>query len=205
MNKSKGIQLHNLYPTSNKYEYVAKALLATVDINMQNFHEWAILDSFATSHFLVIALPTSDLQDAKNPLSVKLPDGARVNSTHMCTLSIPELPSKARIAHIIPGLTAYSLLSIVQLCNAGCEVIITKIACTVHYKGRLILQGKKFSRTKLWMVPFYARPITLNTGPSITPPTQPLMIAHTMRDHLKGANGEQEIEANIIPTSNKEE
>ena len=38
MNKSKCIQLHNLYPTSNKYEYAAKALLATVDIEMQNVH-----------------------------------------------------------------------------------------------------------------------------------------------------------------------
>ena len=72
MNKSKGIQLQNLYPTSNKYEYAAKALLATVDINMQNFHEWSILDSGATSHFLVIAAPKSDHQEAKNPPSVKL-------------------------------------------------------------------------------------------------------------------------------------
>ena len=79
MNKSKCIQQHNLYPTSNKYEYASKALLATVDINMQNVHKWAILDSGATSHFLVIAAPTTDFQEAKNPLSVKLPDGARVS------------------------------------------------------------------------------------------------------------------------------
>ena len=39
INKYKCIQQHNLYPTSNKYEYAAKALLATVDINMQNVHE----------------------------------------------------------------------------------------------------------------------------------------------------------------------
>ena len=102
-----------MYPTSNKYEYAAKTLLATVDINMQNFHEWAILDSGATSHFLVIAGPTIDLQEAKNPLSVKLPDSARVRSTHTCTLATLELPAKARIAHIIPGLAAHSLLSIV--------------------------------------------------------------------------------------------
>ena len=89
MNKSKYIQQHNQYPTSNNYEYAAKALLATVDINMKNVHEWAILDSGATSHFLVIAAPTTDLQEAKNPLSVKLPDGARVRSTHTFTLAIP--------------------------------------------------------------------------------------------------------------------
>ena len=65
MNKSKFIQQHNLYPTSNKYEYAAKALLATVNINMQNVHEWAILDSDTTSHFLVIAALTTDRQEAK--------------------------------------------------------------------------------------------------------------------------------------------
>ena len=85
-------------PHLQKYEYAAKALLATVDINMQNVHEWVILDSGATSHFLVIAAPTTDRQEAKNPLSVKLPDGARMSSTHTCTLAIPELPVKARIA-----------------------------------------------------------------------------------------------------------
>ena len=141
MNKSKYIQQHNLYPTSNKYEYATKALLITVDINMQNFHEWAILDSGATSHFLVIAAPTTDRQEATNPLSVKLSDGARVSSTHTCDLAIPEIPAKDRIAHIIPGLAAHSVLSIVQLRNVGCDVSITKIACTVRYRGRLILQG----------------------------------------------------------------
>ena len=93
-----------MYPTSKKYEYAAKSLLATVDINMQNVHECTILDSGATIHLLVIAAPTSDCQEAKNPLSVKLPDGARVSSTHTYTLAIPYLHAKARIAHIIPGL-----------------------------------------------------------------------------------------------------
>ena len=101
---------------------------------------------------------------------------------------------------MIPGLAAHSLLSIVQLCNAGCEVGITKIACTVHYRGRLILQGEKSSRTGLWMVPLDTRPSTLNTGPSIPPLT-----AQPMSDHLKQSNDVQEIAANIIPTSTKEE
>ena len=158
-----------------------------------------ILDSGATSHLLVIAALTSDHQEAKNPLSVKLPDGARVNSTHTYTLAIPYLHAKARIAHIIPGLASHSLLSIVQLCNAGCEVRIKNISCTVRYRGRLILQGQKCSRTRLWMVPLDTRPITLNKGPSITPPTQPSRTAQPMRDHLKRATGAQEIAANTIP------
>ena len=135
---------------------------------------------------------------------MKLPDGARVSSTHTCTLSIPDLPDKARIAHIIPGLAAHYLLSIIQLYNAGCEVSITKIACTGRYRGRLILQGQKCSRTGLWMVPLDTRPSTLSTWTSITPPTQP-SIAQPMSDHFERSKGDQEIAANIIPTITKEE
>ena len=134
--------------------------------------------------FLSHSCPMTNRQEAKNPLSVKLPDGPRVSSTHTCILAIPELPTKARIAHIIPGLAAHSLLSIVQLCNAGCKVSITKIACTVRYRGRLILQGQKCSRTGLWMVPLATRPSEFNTGPSITPQTQP-SIAQPTSDHLE--------------------
>ena len=54
------------------------------------------------------------------------------------------------------------------------------------------------------MVPLDTRPVTLNTGPSITPLTQP-PIAQPMSDRLERASSAQEIAANIIPTSTKEE
>ena len=142
---------------------------------------------------------------SKKPTKCEATCGARASSTHTFALAISELPAKARIAHIIPGLAAHSLLSILQLCNARCEVGITKIACTVRYRGRLILKGQKCSRTGLWMVPLDTRPSTMNTGTSITPPTQPPLTAQPMSDQLERANGAQEIAANIILTSTKEE
>ena len=54
------------------------------------------------------------------------------------------------------------------------------------------------------MVPLDTRPSTLKIGHSITPLTQP-SIAQPMSDHLERANSAQEIAANIIPTSTKEE
>ena len=115
-------------PASTKYSYAAKALLETVDLDLSNIHKWAIMDSGATSHFLVTAAPTTNRQIDKTPLRVRLPDGGEVSSSHTCDLDIPALPSKARIAHIIPGLASHSLLSVVKLCNAGCAVEFTKIA-----------------------------------------------------------------------------
>ena len=131
----------------------ANSLLSTINIDSKNIHEWAILDSGATSHFLVTKAPTRDRQIATSPLTVRLPDGAQVASTHTCTLDIPQLPQQARLGHMIPGLASHSLLSVVRLCNAGCEVTFTKIECIVKHRGRVVLRGKKCTRTGLWMVP----------------------------------------------------
>ena len=52
-----------------------------VDINVKNVQEWAILDSGATSHLLVSAVPTSNVRPAITHLTVELPDGAHIKST----------------------------------------------------------------------------------------------------------------------------
>ena len=85
-----------------RFNYAANALLSTVDINMKSIKEWAMLDSGSTSHFLVTAAPITNITPASNPLTVKLPGGAYVSSTHTCTLTLPQLPTWAREGHIIP-------------------------------------------------------------------------------------------------------
>ena len=50
-------------------------LLSTVDINLQNIKKWAILDSGASSHFLVTGAPVTNKKVATNPIAVTLPDG----------------------------------------------------------------------------------------------------------------------------------
>ena len=113
----------------------AITLLSTVDINMKSIKEWAILDSGATSHFLVTTAPITNITPASSPLNVKLPDGACVSSTHTCTLNLQQLPTRAREGHIIPVLASHSLMSAVKICNAGCEVIFTKFDCQVKTWG----------------------------------------------------------------------
>ena len=127
--------------TRRHFAYAAEKLLKTVDINVENIKEWAILDSGATSHFLVVDAPVDDVMKADNPINVKQPDGAYVASTHTCNLKIPNLPQAARLAHLIPGLASHSLVSVVRLCNAGCRVTFTKIDCVVEYRGRTIMKG----------------------------------------------------------------
>ncbi len=93
---------------------------------------WAILDSGATSHFLTTAAPMTNMCPTSKPIIARLPNGKRVHSMHTCTLDIPALPTSARHAHIISSLASHSLISVVILCNAGCNVIFTKIGWTIH-------------------------------------------------------------------------
>ena len=119
---------------------------------MKSIKDWSILDSGATSHFLVTAASITNITPASNPLTVKLPDGACVSSTHTCTLNLPQLPTRAREGHIVPGLASHSLMSVVKIFNAGCEVTFTMIDCQVKHLGRIILRGSKCTRTGLWMI-----------------------------------------------------
>ena len=96
--------------------------LSTMDTNLKNIREWAILDSGASSHLLVLGVPVTNKQVAVDPISVTLPDGDKVQSTHIGDLDMPQLPKSGRECHIIPDLASYSLISVVKLCKAGCEV-----------------------------------------------------------------------------------
>ena len=108
-----------------------------------------ILDSGATSNFLMMDAYTSSVTPAINPISVTLPDGSKVKSTHQCTLDLPDLPVAARNGHIIPGLASILLLSVVVLCDAGCEVSFNKYGVVVKYKGKTFLRGSKCARRGL--------------------------------------------------------
>ena len=103
---------------STRDKYATNTILSTVDINMKSIKDWAILDSGATSHFLFTTAPITNITPASNSLTVKLTYGACVSSTHTCTLTLPQLPKRARESHIIPGLASHSLMSVVKLFNA---------------------------------------------------------------------------------------
>jgi hypothetical protein len=137
----------------NNYTFTAFVLLKTISTDANTIKRWAILDSSATSHFLMTNAPATNIVLTTKPIIVRLPNGERVHSTHTCTINIPSLPPRARAAHIIPGLASHSLLSIVSLCNAGCTIHFTKIGCTIIYCGRTIICGHKCTRMGLWMIP----------------------------------------------------
>jgi hypothetical protein len=82
-------------------------------------HQTAIVDSGCNGHFLLVTAPCLNKVKYRNPLTVRLPDGATMESSNTADLDIPELSAAASKAHVFPGMAHHSLLSVGQLCDEG--------------------------------------------------------------------------------------
>jgi hypothetical protein len=60
-------------------------------------HETSIVDSGCTGHFLLVNAPCLNKVKSQNPLTVRLPNGATMESSHTAALEIPELNKSAAI------------------------------------------------------------------------------------------------------------
>ena len=83
-----------------------------------------------------------------------------MTSTHEGHINIAGLPPAATLTHIVPEMTTHNLLSVGQLCDAGCTAKVTKDDFQVTYNDTIILEGTRSPETTLWELP---RPI--NTSP----------------------------------------
>ncbi len=113
-------------------------------------------DTGTTGHFLSLADAKHlvlDLQPAVRPISVALPNGDVMQSSHVTVLNIPHLPPEACIAHIFPAMDKSSpLLSIGTLCDHGCIATYTADTVTISKNNVPILHGHRSPTSKLWMI-----------------------------------------------------
>jgi hypothetical protein len=101
-----------------------------------------ITNTGATSYFLTKDAPCQNKQLTNSPLSVTLPDGQKIKSTHVCDITIPVLPTII-MGHIMPDMTTTLLFGIKVLCKAGCKVLFDNNKCQVIYDSKVILTGYK--------------------------------------------------------------
>jgi hypothetical protein len=80
------------------------------------------------------------------------------STTQACQLDLPQLPAQAWEAHILPGLTHSSLVSIGKLCNAGCEAHFTAIKVIINKDNRLLMTGPRDQQTGLWRIKLNNQP-----------------------------------------------
>ena len=79
-------------------------------------------DAGATGYFLLPVTPVKNVEPARKPISINIPDGSKPRSINTCNLDIEGIPEKEKHAHIVPGLAHAYLISIRVLCDAGCKV-----------------------------------------------------------------------------------
>jgi hypothetical protein len=105
-------------------------------------HETAIVDYGYTSHFLLVNAPCLKKVKSRNPLMVRLPNVATMESSHTDEFDIPELNAVASKSHVLPGMANHSLLSVGKLCNEGYIVTFMQAAVTICDSGNSqILSG----------------------------------------------------------------
>jgi hypothetical protein len=94
-----------------------------------------------------------------------------VQSTHVCNVKLPSLPTVLE-GHIIPDLAVALLVGRHILCKAGCLVLFTNTACYLMYNGKVILAGTNDPSTDLWTFPITLKAIKCSEdqkGLRITP------------------------------------
>ena len=72
---------HSYHKSANTYLHAATSLLKTINFNLEDIKQWAILDSGATRHILLTDAPIDDERQTLDPITAKLLDGRRMTST----------------------------------------------------------------------------------------------------------------------------
>ena len=117
-------------------------------------------DSGASKHFLK-QIDAHILANRHHGVgtSVLLPNKEELHTTSAGTLPLSSvLPQKATLAHVLPGMSNSSLLSIGQLCDADCWALFNKKYLHVFHNARLILTGYRNYTDGLWDVNLHKRP-----------------------------------------------
>jgi hypothetical protein len=129
----------------------------------------AITNTGATSIFIMVGVDIDNKCLVVKPLTINLPDGKQIQSTHMCDIQIPGLPT-VLTGHIVPSLSIASLIGIRLLCKAGCKAIFDNKKCGMMFNGVVILRGFKDPSTDLWTLglPIPTKVCTA-PGPTVLP------------------------------------
>ncbi len=141
------IEDHDATVITSNHSTPLQCLECTNAIQIAATH--AIADTGATSIFIMKGTPIKNFCRADHLITITLPNGSKVVSTHICDITIPCLPT-ILMGHIVMGITMASLIGIRILRKAGCKVTFNDKKCEVVYKDTNILHGYKDPTMDLW-------------------------------------------------------
>jgi hypothetical protein len=111
------------------------------------------VDSGCTGHFLLVNAPCLNKIISRTPLTVRLPNGATMESSHTAELDIPKLNAAASKSHVFPGMDNHSFLLVGQLCDEGYVVTFKHASVTVCDSEKSpILSGPPDVDTGIWRI-----------------------------------------------------
>ena len=112
-------------------------------------------DSGATSHYIKESEATLlASRTSTNGPKVTLPDGLTLQGSEKGHLPLStKLTSISTTATVMPGMTNASLLSLGQLCDDNCSILLNKKNLYALKDRELILHGKRSTHDKLWDIP----------------------------------------------------
>jgi hypothetical protein len=111
------------------------------------------VESGCTGHFLLVTAPCLNKVKSPNPLTVRIPNGATMESSRTADLDIPELNAAAIKVHVLPGMAHHSLLSVGQLCEEGYIVTFQRDMVTIcNSDNAALLSGARDDTTGLWCI-----------------------------------------------------
>ena len=111
-------------------------------------------DSAASRHYIrpQDAGGLLDIAQPETPVEVTLHNLETLTSELEGKLPLDEqlLSAKARTATVLNGLGSASLISLGQLCNDGCTVVLTRTTLRVCKAGKVLIQGPRNWNDRLW-------------------------------------------------------
>ena len=130
-----------LPPSNNSFWESPNAETMFNASNIKIAVDMAVADSGVTGHFVLPSNKVSYMKISKKSLTINLPNGTQLKSTHTCEIGAPRLPKESRRAHIVPGMVHTSLILIKLLTDAGCTVVYDNHKCRVYFRTKLVWAG----------------------------------------------------------------
>ena len=96
----------------NTKNQINNLCLPSLNLVSDNDSNITIADTCTSGNYLKMNYTPDYRWIAKDPITVRLPNGDQLKNTHDCFLPIPNLPQDTDTARIFPGLQTASLLSI---------------------------------------------------------------------------------------------
>ena len=86
--------------------------------------------------------------------TVTLPNNEQISSTEQGQLPLhSKLSNTALTAAVLPGLQSSSLISLGQLCDDDCDILLNKKSLFVVKDNELMMEGLRNKGDKLWDIP----------------------------------------------------